>query len=260
MEYRKAFSRFSRRSLPLALALALAVTTLSGCNSIARTIGSSEGLVRVGGSGNVITREMDFKDFSEVEVTGAFNADLTRGDGFAVAITADDNLFDHFDIYQQGQTLHIGMKRGIGIFGSNTYRAKVTMPNLRRAEFSGASRGTIAGFKSSNGAEFEVSGASRLTGRLDAGTVRVKASGASHVELGGAASNLEVEVSGASRAELGDLPVTDARAIASGASTAVVNANGRLDADASGASTVAYVGNPALGKTSTSGASSIKRR
>jgi hypothetical protein len=40
----------------------------------------------------------------------------------------------------------------------------------------------------------------------------------------------------------------------------VINARGRLDANVSGASTLAYVGNPTLGETSTSGASSIKRR
>jgi hypothetical protein len=47
---------------------------------------------------------------------------------------------------------------------------------------------------------------------------------------------------------------------ASGASRAEVNASGRLDAEASGASTVLYSGDPTLGRTNTSGASTIRAR
>ncbi len=52
----------------------------------------------------------------------------------------------------------------------------------------------------------------------------------------------------------------DADVEASGASTVTVNLSGTLDADASGASRVLYLGNPSLGRIDTSGASSITRR
>jgi hypothetical protein len=46
---------------------------------------------------------------------------------------------------------------------------------------------------------------------------------------------------------------------ASGASTATVNASGTLDAEASGASHVRYLGSPTLGNVEVSGASSVER-
>lgn len=243
----------------LLLGLALVALVLSGCDGIyAAARAADGGLVRVNGSGSVITKDLEFKDFDQVEVGSTFNLELVRADTYSVAVTADDNLFEHIDIHQQGRTLHIGLKRAT--FGNGTWRARVTMPSLERLEVSGASRATLAGFASEGRMEFDVSGASTLTGRLDADTVDLEASGASTVELGGTTASLELEVSGASRAELGDLPVTDARARVSGAGKATINISGTLDADASGASTIAYVGNPTLGRTTTSGASSIRRR
>ena len=47
---------------------------------------------------------------------------------------------------------------------------------------------------------------------------------------------------------------------ASGASTAIVNVSGRLDAEASGASKVEYLGEPTLGNIDESGASRVVPR
>jgi hypothetical protein len=52
--------------------------------------------------------------------------------------------------------------------------------------------------------------------------------------------------------------VADADVEASGASKATVNPSGRLDADASGASSIYYLGSPTLGKIDTSGSSTVK--
>ena len=61
------------------------------------------------------------------------------------------------------------------------------------------------------------------------------------------------------RLALGETPA-DANVEASGASEVTVNASGRLDADASGASDVYYLGSPILGRIDTSGASSVERK
>jgi len=52
--------------------------------------------------------------------------------------------------------------------------------------------------------------------------------------------------------------VGDADVEASGASTVTVNASERLDANASGASHIKYLGNPSLGTVDTSGGSSVE--
>ncbi len=239
--------------------LLVATLLLAGCDAMAggAAVVDVDG-VHVRGSGNVITKEMVFADFSEIEIRNAFTVDVTYGETFGVAITADDNLFDYVEVYQQGRTLFIGTKRAT--FGNATWRAQVTLPSLERLDLAGASRATVAGFRNQEEMGFEVSGASKLAGRCEAQAVTVDVSGAGAVELGGSAETLDLEASGASAAGLGDLVVDRAEAVISGASRATVNVKSLLDANLSGASTLFYVGNPTLGNVSTSGASSLKRR
>jgi hypothetical protein len=138
--------------------------------------------------------------------------------------------------------------------------AEITMPILTRVEASGASHVTLIGFDSPQTLRVVASGASSVGGEIQAGEMSIEASGASSISLAGGAANLVLEVSGASSVDLESFPVTDLRAELSGASSAVVNASGTLDVEASGASELSYLGNPTLGSVNTSGASTVREK
>ena len=104
----------------------------------------------------------------------------------------------------------------------------------------------------------DASGASQLLGDIEAGDVRFDVSGASEVNVSGSAQTVTIDASGGSSVTLADFPTTDATVGASGNSRVTVNVSGRLDADASGASHVHYLGDPTLGAIDTSGASSVE--
>jgi hypothetical protein len=233
------------------LVLLLAVALLAGC-----------GLVRsasVTGSGNVVTQEMSITGFDKVDISHAFRVNISQGDGFRVAVRVDDNLVQHFQVVKQGRTLKIGLKPGLRLSITRATReAEVVLPELTGLDLSGASRGSISGFSSTKALIVDVSGASQLLGNIEAGDARFDVSGASQVNLSGSAQDVDIEASGASIVKLADLPVADATVNASGASQVTVNLSGRLDADASGASHVHYLGSPTLGSIDTSGASSVK--
>jgi hypothetical protein len=147
-----------------------------------------------------------------------------------------------------------------GSYRNNTAKVHVEMPEIARLGLSGASTGSIKGFKSNRALYLNLSGASRLTGQVESGDVRLVISGASTVALSGKAGNLRLDVSGASTANLQDLSVQDVSATVSGASNGTVSPSGRLDANASGASRLTYIGNPAIGSINSSGASSVGRK
>lgn len=109
------------------------------------------------GSGRLVTREMDFSDFSAVEVGNAFEVKISRSDSHGVSITADDNLFDYVKADKRGVKLRIGLKSGYS-YQMATLRARVTMPDLYRLRFPGATRGR--GFSSSHELTLNLSGAS----------------------------------------------------------------------------------------------------
>jgi hypothetical protein len=245
-----------KRVLVLSSVLALMVY---GCGPLAELAGEIEELVEITPSGDIATQEEDFIGFDQVEIGHAFDVEIEQGDEYSIVVRVDESVEDYVLVEKRGNTLVIGLETrfGFSFLGDITMEATVTMPSLARLELSGASRATITGFRSSDAFVAEISGASTLTGDIQTGSTSLDVSGASNVTLGGSAADLTIEASGASDVDLIDYPVADARVEASGASTITVDVSGTLDVVASGASDVYYTGDPTLGETNTSGASSI---
>jgi len=257
-----------RRVLVAALiALLLMSGPLVGCQGVV-----------VKGSGNLATEEFNFSDFTRVEVGSAFEVEVVQSGSYSVSVTADDNLFDYIQVSKQGTTLKIRLKTAQYI--ATTTMAEITMPQLRGLDLSGATRGTVSGFSSTESLDievsgasslnlvemsagdvkFDISGASKVTGDIAAGDADFDVSGASTVQLEGSASDIVVEASGASHAKLAGFPVNNADVRLSGASTGTVNLDGKLDADLSGASKLEYIGEPTMGNINTSGASTLSKK
>jgi len=231
------------------------------------------------GSSNIMTREMYYSNFTKLEVSSAFEFDISRGNSYFVSFTANDNLFQHLDIRQEGKTLHIGLKQP-RIYVRTTQKAAIVMPDLYRLELSGASKGEVGGFSSGSpidfdlsgasslyisdfeagDAEFDISGASKVSGSIKTADCNFVVSGGSTVELDGSAGDVAIEASGASKVRLPDFAVNNAKVDLNGASKATVNAGGRLDGKVISASELSYVGNPTLGSIVISGASEIKKQ
>jgi hypothetical protein len=232
------------------LSLVVVVLLLAGCCAVPFS-------TRLAPSGPAVTKDFDLANFSAVAAGSAFQVEITQSNKYSVSVTVNESLVESLEVNVSGNTLHIGLKPGFSITGAATLKAKVTMPDLTGLDLSGASRTTLAGFKSDNSLKAEVSGASTLRGDLTSGDARFDVSGASKVQLDGSAQDLNVEASGASTADLSNFASQNTVINASGASKVVVTASGSLDVEASGASTVRYTGEPAKLKTNTSGASTV---
>lgn len=240
--------------LALILTAVLAVAMLSGCFPV--VVGGEQ----VVGSGRSTTQEYDFSDFTRVQIGSAFEANITQGDDYKVAVTVDDNIVQHLDVRVDGDTLRIGLKPMLRFsFRNTTLRAEITMPDLTGVDASGATRIDVRGFKNDKRVDVDASGASQVNGDISSGEMNIDASGASRVELSGQTGRLDASASGASTLRLGELASTDTRVNASGASNITVNASGRLTGEASGASSVRYTGSPTSVQVDTSGASSVRQ-
>jgi hypothetical protein len=243
----------------LLLLAAFAIVFLSGC-SLPELVVSGVGR-SVTGSGNLVTLEPTIQDFSRVEFSNAFQAEVTQGESYSVVITVDDNLEQYLEVSQDGDTLKVGLEKGLMLSLRNTtMQARITMPELTGVGGSGATQIGLAGFESGKDLAIDVSGASTVRGQIDAGDLFADISGASRLELTGQGQDGRIVVSGASQANLSDFALQNVDVEASGASRAEVDASGRLDAEASGASTVLYSGDPTLGRIQTSGASNVRAR
>jgi len=186
--------RFITVLIALALVLSLSALSLTGCR----------GLIK--GSGDLETQEYELNNFTNIEISHAFKYEVTQSNFYGVTITADDNLFKYIEVIKTGERLEVGMKPNYGFINTHL-EVVITMPELRSLDVSGASTGFIKGFSSNevliagiSGAssldlvdittgdvDFDVSGASGITGSLTANDAKFELSGASRIQLIGSA-------------------------------------------------------------------------
>jgi hypothetical protein len=225
-------------------------------------------------------REIDIAGFSRIRVEGACSVEIVRSDSYGIVVP--EEYYGRLRIRKEGDTLVIGRKgiASILLFHARP-RTVITMPQLYGLTLSGASHGKVVGFQSDhelfldlNGAshlemtsmaagnmKIKISGASNLSGDVKtSGDVRFDIAGASWVELAGSGDIARIDVSGASQARLARFALNNSEASISGASSASLRVNRRLDVNISGASRVEYTGSANLGKVSVSGASTLKQR
>jgi hypothetical protein len=193
---------------------------------------------KVKGSGTAKSESRNVSGFKAIKVRGALSVEVVAQQDFSVTVEADDNLLEHVKTEINNDTLEIwsegkfSSKRGI--------KVKISMTEINAVDVSGASGVVVTNVKSDS--------------------FRVEVSGASKVKIDGEATTLKSEASGASKIDAENLKVENAEVEVNGASKATVQATNEIKADASGASTVYYTGDPKHIEQRTSGAGSVKRK
>jgi hypothetical protein len=166
--------------------LSLTLILFSGCSAI----------VHVAGTGKIVEKSYDFKDFTGVEVSDAIKYEVRQSDSYSLVVSTHENLVEHLDVYQSGKTVYIGLKPGL--FQNADTRAMVTLPQLNKLVISGSSEGSASGFSSGADLEIKVSGASDLDMSLIAGETGLDISGSSEVKGELTAADTQIKLSGAS--------------------------------------------------------------
>lgn len=237
------------KRLSLLLFVLIVAFALAGCVN----------LNTITGSGTVVSQEYDFADFREVDISHAFEANISTGDAYSVVVRVDDNLVEHLVVEQDGNVVRVGFEQGT-IATRATMEVDVTMPWLARLNVSGASRAQLNSMPVDANFLADASGASQIHGDVEAVDLELTASGASTIYLAGTGGNVRAVASGASTIDLTELAAVDAQTEASGASTVIVNVEGILDANASGGSNIFYIGAPEMGNIDTSGGAEVSPR
>ncbi|HEV7348811.1 head GIN domain-containing protein [Telluribacter sp.] len=205
------------------------------------------------------TRTYNLSNFSKLSMGSAFKIQVKQGSTYSVTASGQKQDLDDMEANVSNGTLRIRYKEQKWNNRRQTVNINITMPSLDAVDFSGACVANVSGFDSNKNMDIEVSGASRVTMDVTAAKVQLELSGASVLTLNGKAEVLNGELSGASVFRGNSFPVREANLGASGASKASVVANAALRADASGASSISYSGSAREVRSSTSGASSVRR-
>lgn len=237
------------RSLPaIAAILILSLTIiLPGCSSLRRADESSVAQ----------KKEMQFSDFTEVEVKDGFEAEITRSDKYSVTVIADKDLYNNLKVRHQNDTLQVYIDPPYTHIISNK-KVLITMPELKQLTFSMNSKGTITGFRSSEDFTLNLALGSRLSGDIEAENVICNIESGSNATLIGQANELILDASAGSTMDGSKFVLTKASITLNSGSKATVNAEESMSVDLRIGSSLTYIGDPNITKIEISGGSTMK--
>jgi Putative auto-transporter adhesin, head GIN domain len=200
----------------LALACALLVAVLAGCDFVAR---KSDGVV---GSGNRKTEERSVAEFDEIVVEGAYQVEVTCGQPLSLRLEADDNILPLIRTEVEGRRLRITQARGMSLKSMPVVR--IGVPDLKVVSIPGAS-------------DFRLSGV-----RNDA--LKIGVEGAARLRASGETGTLDLTLSGAGLIDARELRARSAAVVSNGAGLTSVYATESLDATVNGIGSIDYYGDP----------------
>lgn len=204
---------------------------ISACSVI------SVDLNAVKGSGTLATEVRQVAEFTEVELAGSADVEVTVGGEQKVVVEADDNILPLVETNVVNGRLVIRIKPNNSILTGFTVRVSITMPAMQAALLTGSGNLTVRD----------------LTGEK----VELTLSGSGNIVVDGKVTELTAELTGSGNIQCEDLDAEVVTAKLSGSGNINVNATRELDARLLGSGNIRYGGSPATVKETDSGSGEI---
>ena len=153
-------------------------------------------------SGTRAERSFEESEFDRIEISGAWQMEVRRGDNYRVHVAADEALLDKVSVERRGTTLNIEAEKW-GWHEDARLRAELVMPNLSGLSASGGVDVEIADFVESD-LKLDIAGAAHVEGhdnRID--RLVIIAEGASDIDFTSSkVVNADVRMDGAGNVDL----------------------------------------------------------
>lgn len=176
--------------------------------------------VVINGSGVSRTEDRSIGDFDEIELRGAGRLDAEIGPLAPVSVTTDDNLLPLIETTLKGRTLVIQERETMQPRAGLRFR--VTAPNIKRLEISGAGSVNLIGIKND--------------------ALAIHLTGAGEVAASGRTDNLEIHLNGVGNLKAYGLAAKKVTATLNGTGKAEIDAIESLKASVSGIGSISYLG------------------
>jgi hypothetical protein len=167
-------------------------------------------VVEIPAVGDIVTERYDLAGFTEVEIAGFFDAEITQGEDFKVLVEAERALVPYLEIDVRGDRLHVNLKSGIDYKIENgSQSVEVTLPRLTHALVGNHSDLRLNGIETEDDLRLEVTNFSLLQGSVEVGTLQLEVSNHSSLNLTGSASRVMGEMTNHSSADLTGLKAAE---------------------------------------------------
>jgi ribosomal protein S8 len=207
--------------------------------------------------GNDTTDVRTLPHFTKIKASGAVKVIFVQDSVQNVRVVAPTKMLDRIYTTVEGEKLIISTRK------LRNYASKVEIylanDSIYQYQGRGATRFIADKYISTSHFNLDLSGASKAqVDSLFTTDFTSEISGASNAEIAGKTISSKIKLNGASHLKANGFISTTAIVDVNGASSANVNVEQSIDANASGASKIRYIGNPTVKSIKSSGSSSIK--
>lgn len=192
--------------------------------------------------------------FTKINAEGAAEIVITQGE-FSVKVAGAENEMKNLITDVSGNTLNISTKGNI----NEDLKVYVSFKTLDALYTSGAAYIKSDSTFNADKIELTASGASKIKLDVLCKEIKSNVTGAASIVLTGATENHSALVSGASSLKAYKLSTINTNITCSGAASAKINVNQKFAANASGASSLKFTGNPPDKLINISGTADVKQ-
>lgn len=222
-------------------------------------ISSAQFWESVRGNHNVVTKERKTGSFSGIRVSSGIDVYLKQGNSISVEVEADENLHEYILTEVKNGVLNVYVDN-ISIRDAERKRVNVTMKEINSVSTSSA--GDVVGdtpIKAEN-LELSASSAGNISLEVTAKEINIDISSSGDITISGEADILDANLSSAGDLNAYKLKVREADISVSSAGDADVNVTEKLNARASSAGDINYMGEPKYVDAHSSSAGGVHRR
>lgn len=201
------------------------------------------------------TQIREVQAFKKIVVTGAATIYFTQSDTVSMKVVANESEIDNIYTTVTDSILYVKVK---GVFKQD-YKIYITSNNITQLTASGVSKIISTNCINSDSLSLDASGASEMELTVATKKLDVFLTGASQINVSGNTQSLQSNLNGASTLKTYKLNSMNTSVKASGASNAKVFASEKINANATGASSVKFKGEPKEVSAEASSSSSITK-
>jgi hypothetical protein len=231
------------------LILALLMTSCKFCPlaGIARSAGrniesaiESSGLI---GSGDIKTEERDIKSIDSVVLETIGTLYIEQSDEYSLSVEAEDNILPVIVTNVMGDSLRIGMERGISLQTTKGVKYFLTVKDLDLISTTSSGDIVCENIETEK-LELNVSSSGSIEIIVDVEDLDIKISSSGNIIASGKTEDQDINISSSGDYEAGDLISSRADINISSSGDATVNVSDYLDVNISSSGDVYFKGNP----------------
>ena len=224
----------------LVILAVLAVTTLA-CSATFNLPNTIQG------NGNVEQESRGIESFEKIELSGIGNIYVEIGETPSLEISAEENLLEYIETYNQGDTLVIEIKERTNLMPTEPIDFYITTAELNSVDISGLADVQLPALKTET-FSVSISGAGDIEiDELVAENLDIDLSGLGSCSIGdGEVNEQTIEISGSGSYNARRMDSQEANISISGLGSATVSVSDKLDVNISGGGDVKYYGSPEL--------------